>query len=372
MTPLDRPAIKSEAGNSDACYLTISGLRKRFGDASVLDDLSLVAAKGEFVSLLGPSGCGKTTVLRLVAGLLRPDNGSIAVGQRDVTNLPAHRRNISIVFQNYALFPHLSVADNVAFGLRAKRMPKPDVERAVKEALALVRMDTFAERRITSLSGGQQQRIAVARAIAVRPALLLLDEPFSALDRKLRETMQIELRNLLRMLNITSVFVTHDQEEALVMSDRVAVMRQGQIEQIDDPRTLYEHPASLYVLDFIGRSSQLSGDVVDGQAGTVVVSTKWGLVRAAGNFIKGAKVVVALRPEAFQLNSPEPQANQLTFDVADRIFIGGKTVLHFAVGAETADRALAEGSQSWLADIAPGAKVTVHFRVSDTKVFPAI
>jgi putative spermidine/putrescine transport system ATP-binding protein len=364
--------IKSEAIDADASYLAISNLRKGFGDAPVLDDLSLVAAKGEFVSLLGPSGCGKTTLLRLVAGLLRPDQGSIAVGQNDVTSLPAHRRNISVVFQSYALFPHLSVADNVAFGLRAKGMAKAAIEREVREALALVRMEPFAQRRITSLSGGQQQRIAVARAIAVKPTLLLLDEPFSALDRKLRGTMQIELRNLLRALNITSVFVTHDQDEALVMSDRVAVMQHGRIEQISDPKSLYERPASLYVMDFVGQSSQLSGDVVDGQAGTVTVATKWGLVRAAGNFIKGSRVIVALRPEAFHLDSPGPQENQLTLEVADRIFVGGKTVLHFAVGTEMADRVLAEGSQSRLAAISPGTKVTVHFRVSDTKVFPAV
>ena len=350
--------------------LQVSKIGKRFGGATVLEDLDLSVAKGEFVSLLGPSGCGKTTLLRLIAGLLQADSGSIHVGGRDLTNVPVHRRNISVVFQNYALFPHLTVAENVAFGLEAKRMPKAVIKQAVQNVLELVRMESFADRRVTLLSGGQQQRIAVARAIIVKPSLLLLDEPFSALDRKLRETMQIELRNLLRTLNITSIFVTHDQEEALVMSDRVAVMRQGQIEQIDAPKTLYDKPASLYVLDFVGLSSQLSGVVSDSQNGTVTVSTKWGVIRAPGGFIKGSPVVVALRPEAMQINGT-PLENILMLRVADSVFVGGKTVIHFDLGGANGDRALAEGAKLSAGDFTPGTSVSVNFDIADAKVFPA-
>ena len=348
--------------------LQVSKIGKRFGSATVLDDLNLSVAKGEFVSLLGPSGCGKTTLLRLIAGLLQADTGSIHVGGRDLTKVPVHRRNISVVFQNYALFPHLTVAENVAFGLEAKGTSKSEIRRAVQNVLELVRMEFFADRRVTLLSGGQQQRIAVARAIVVKPSLLLLDEPFSALDRKLRETMQIELRNLLRTLNITSIFVTHDQDEALVMSDRVAVMRQGQIEQIDAPKTLYDRPASLYVLDFVGRSSQLSGVVSDHQNGIVTVSTKWGSVRVRGNFLKGSNVVVALRPEAMQING-QALDNTLSLRVADSVFVGGKTVIHFDLGDAGTDRAVAEGAK--FSGFTPGTTVSVNFDVTDAKVFPA-
>ena len=222
--------VETETGPASG-HVTVDRASKRFGNAAVLSELSLSVARGEFVSLLGPSGCGKTTLLRIIAGLLAPDTGSIAIAGRELTRVAAHKRNIGVVFQSYALFPHLTVAENVAFGLQARRIPKAEVANRVAEALSLVRMVEFAGRGVTSLSGGQQQRIAVARSIVVKPALLLLDEPFSALDRKLRETMQIDLRRLLRDLGITSIFVTHDQDEALVM-------RTG------DERGLREHPAS--------------------------------------------------------------------------------------------------------------------------------
>jgi len=253
--------IESRTGLS-AGHLTVDRASKRFGSATVLSELSLSVARGEFVSLLGPSGCGKTTLLRIIAGLLAPDTGSIAIAGRELTRVAAHKRNIGVVFQNYALFPHLTVAENVAFGLQARRTPKAEVTARVKEALSLVRMEEFSTRGVTSLSGGQQQRTAVARSIVVKPALLLLDEPFSALDRKLRETMQIELRRLLRDLGITSIFVTHDQDEALVMSDRIAVMNEGRIEHLAIAAEIYGRPKSLFVLEFVGQSTRLSGTVV--------------------------------------------------------------------------------------------------------------
>jgi putative spermidine/putrescine transport system ATP-binding protein len=367
----ERAARETSPSGAAKVDLRVSKISKRFGGAIVLDDLNLSVTKGEFVSLLGPSGCGKTTLLRLIAGLLQPDSGSIYVGGRDLTNVPVHRRNISVVFQNYALFPHLTVAENVAFGLEAKGTSTLQIRQAVQNVLALVRMESFADRRVNLLSGGQQQRIAVARAIVVKPSLLLLDEPFSALDRKLRETMQIELRNLLRTLNITSIFVTHDQEEALVMSDRVAVMRQGQIEQIDTPKMLYDRPASLYVLDFVGRSTQLSGVVLDHHDGIVAVSTKWGTVSAPGHFIRGASVVVGLRPEAMQISGP-PQDNVLRLRVADSVFVGGKTVVHFDLRGSKGDQALAESARLSETDCAPGTMLSVHFSATDAKVFAAV
>ncbi len=214
-----------------AAYLDVVDVAKWFRATPVLQGLGLQVRAGEFVSLLGPSGCGKTTLLRIVAGLLAADRGRVILDGADITRVPAHQRNVGVVFQSYALFPHLSVAENVAFGLKARGTPAAEIGATVGRVLALVRLADHAERSIFALSGGQQQRIAVARALAVRPKLLLLDEPLSALDRKLRETMRMELQHLLRDLGITAIFVTHDQDEALVMSDRIAVMNAGRIEQ---------------------------------------------------------------------------------------------------------------------------------------------
>jgi putative spermidine/putrescine transport system ATP-binding protein len=352
-----------------AGHLAVSGATKRFGQATVLDDLSIDVARGEFVSLLGPSGCGKTTLLRCVAGLLRPDAGRILVGGADITALPAHRRNVGVVFQNYALFPHLTVAENIGFGLRAQGVPRRDAAPRIADALRLVRMEAHAGKAVTALSGGQQQRVAVARALVVRPSLLLLDEPFSALDRKLRETMQVELKQLLREVGITAIFVTHDQEEALVVSDRIAVMNAGRIEQLADPATLYGRPASLYVLDFVGQSTRLSGQVAASTAGEVAVDTALGRIRAPGSFLPGSAVVVAVRPEAVTLGTPaDAAANRVTARVADISFLGSRTQLHLELrdpdhGVVELPR-LPEG-------LAPGAAVPLGFRIADTMVFPA-
>ena len=356
-------------GVEAAGHLAVSGVTKRFGAAVVLDDLSIAVARGEFVSLLGPSGCGKTTLLRCVAGLLQPDAGRIAVGGAEITKVPAHKRNVGVVFQNYALFPHLTVAENIGFGLRAQGVAKRDAAPRVAEALRLVRMEAHADKPVTSLSGGQQQRVAVARALVVRPALLLLDEPFSALDRKLRETMQVELKQLLREVGITAIFVTHDQEEALVVSDRIAVMNAGRIEQLADPATLYGRPASLYVLDFVGQSTRLSGRVAEAGAGMVTIATALGQVRAAGNFVTGSSVVVAVRPEAIRMDAAhEAEMNQIEARVADISFLGSRTQLIFDVAEP--DHAVVELPR--LPDgLAPGAMAPLAFRVADTMVFPA-
>jgi putative spermidine/putrescine transport system ATP-binding protein len=347
-------------------HLTVAGVTRRFGAAVVLDDLSIAVAQGEFVSLLGPSGCGKTTLLRCVAGLLRPDAGRITVAGTDITTLPAHRRNVGVVFQNYALFPHLTVAENIGFGLRAQGIGKAEAAPRVAEALALVRMAEHAARPVTALSGGQQQRVAVARALVVRPSLLLLDEPFSALDRKLREIMQVELKHLLREVGITAIFVTHDQEEALVVSDRIAVMNAGRIEQLADPATLYSRPETLYVLDFVGQSTRLAGRVTAASAGAVEVRTALGPVRAPGSFAPGSAVVVAVRPEAVTLG---PGENTLEARVREVSFLGSRTQLHLDL-PEEGDRGMVELPR--LPDgVGPGGVVTLGFRAADAMVFPA-
>ena len=337
----------------------------------MLRDLSLSVAQGEFVSLLGPSGCGKTTLLRCIAGLLHPDRGQITVGGRDITALAAHQRNVGVVFQNYALFPHLTVAENIAFGLRARGVSKAEAAPRVAEALALVRMEAHGEKPVTALSGGQQQRVAVARALVVRPSLLLLDEPFSALDRKLRETMQVELKQLLREVGITAIFVTHDQEEALVVSDRVAVMNAGQIEQLTDPVTLYHAPASLYVLDFVGQSTKLSGKVIGSSDGMIEVQTAFGVLRAPASFMAGSSVAVGVRPEAmFLAPEADPALNTLQGRISDISFLGSRTQIHLDAPAEGEDRVILELSRL-PAGVATGQEVSFGFRVADTMAFPA-
>jgi putative spermidine/putrescine transport system ATP-binding protein len=352
-----------------AGHLAVRAVAKRFGAATVLDDLSIAVAQGEFVSLLGPSGCGKTTLLRCIAGLLMPDAGSITVAGTEITTLPAHRRNVGVVFQNYALFPHLTVAENIGFGLRAQGTGRAEAAPRIRDALALVRMAEHAAKPVTALSGGQQQRVAVARALVVRPSLLLLDEPFSALDRKLRETMQVELKLLLREVGITAIFVTHDQEEALVVSDRIAVMNAGRIEQLADPATLYQRPASLYVLDFVGQSTRIAGIVRGTEAGVVTVETPLGMLRAPGSFAADSAVVVAVRPEAVVLDGAGPALNHISARLRDISFLGSRTQLHLDMPGD-ADCGIAELPR--LPDgIGPGSAVALGFRIADTMVFPA-
>ena len=236
------------------------GVSKRFGGVGAVDDVSLEIGEGEFFSPLGPSGCGKTTTLRMVAGFERPDAGSIVLQGNDVTEVPANRRPLNMVFQQYALFPHMSVYDNVAFGLKVKRVPRAEHRERVHEMLRVVSLEGFDRRRARQLSGGQQQRVALARALVNRPAALLLDEPLGALDVKLRKQMQLELKRIQHELGTTFVYVTHDQEEALAMSDRIAVMNGGRVEQLGTPREIYEHPASDFVADFVGTVNVLDLD----------------------------------------------------------------------------------------------------------------
>ncbi|MBD3848227.1 ABC transporter ATP-binding protein [Bosea sp. SSUT16] len=347
-------------------FLDITGAGKRFGAATVLDGVDLSVGKAEFISLLGPSGCGKTTLLRIVAGLMPPDTGKVVLDGDEITRKPPHRRDVGVVFQNYALFPHLTVAENVAFGLKARRAPAAAIAPTVARFLDLVQMGAFADRSVRALSGGQQQRVAVARALAVGPKLLLLDEPFSALDRKLREAMQIDLRRILREVGTTAIFVTHDQDEALTMSDRIAVMHRGGIEQLGTPAEIYHRPATPFALDFVGLSSRLPGKVASEDSGIVHVDTGAGAIRAPGNFISGSAVVLGVRPERIAVGTEGE--NRIDATLRDVVFQGGRVQLHFV--APEGGRLLVEAHEV-PSGVAPGVTLPLSWKLADTLLYPA-
>jgi spermidine/putrescine transport system ATP-binding protein len=310
-----------------ALDIQIVEVTKKYGDELAVDSVSLGVERGEFLTLLGPSGCGKTTTLNMIAGFVTPTAGSILIKDQSVTNLPAYERDTGMVFQSYALFPHMTVFDNVAFGLRMRRTKAQQIQQQVDEMLERVQLMGLEKRYPRQLSGGQQQRVALARAMVTRPAVLLLDEPLSNLDLKLREAMRLELKSLQRDLGITSVYVTHDQDEALAMSDRIAVMNAGKIEQLGAPEAIYESPRSLFVATFIGATNLLKGTVTTIQRQRVEVTLPSGgtlRTRSDQDLVRGEHVIVSVRPEKCYLSTVQPSSpdNHLRAQVTDVMVLG--------------------------------------------------
>jgi spermidine/putrescine transport system ATP-binding protein len=318
--------------------IEVENLVRRFGDMLALDHVSVTIHKGEFFSLLGPSGCGKTTLLRIIGGLDIADEGVVRIDGTDARAIPAHRRPVNTVFQSYALFPHLTVRDNVAFGLRMKKVPKPEIEDRVKRVLDMVEIPKLVDRKPAQLSGGQKQRVALARAIVNEPSVLLLDEPLGALDLKLRKQLQIELLNIQRRVGITFIYVTHDQEEALVMSDRIAVMRAGKIEQMGEAEALYEHPRTRYVSQFLGSCNLFDATVRQRSNTGAVVDTPAGQLRVeSGNLPDRDKFTLAIRPEKVSLCAPGEceGENRVKVKVEQLIYIGSETHYVLRAGQQT-------------------------------------
>ena len=340
---------------------------KRFGSVGAVDGVSLEIRDGEFFSLLGPSGCGKTTTLRIVAGFELPDAGRVVLNGEDVTDVRANRRPVNMVFQQYALFPHMSVYDNVAFGLKVKRVPRAEHRERVEAMLRVVSLEGFEGRRVRQLSGGQQQRVALARALVNRPAALLLDEPLGALDVKLRKHMQLELKRIQHELGTTFVYVTHDQEEALAMSDRIAVMNAGRVEQLGTPREIYEHPRTAFVADFIGSLNVLElnvDEVVGAYAVARVGDRDRVVVRVDGSCQSGEMLRVAVRPERVELTrkavQPPDAGSVLAGVVAEIVFLGMYTQFHVDTRAgRIVSHRLADESAT--ARLQPGALVTLSW-----------
>lgn len=307
---------------------------KKFDQQTAVHKLSLSIRKGEFITLLGPSGCGKTTTLRLIAGFEQPTSGDILLDGEHVEGKPPYLRNLNTVFQNYALFPHLSAFENVAFGLRVKKVAKKEVEQRVRKALSLVQLEEYADRKPDQLSGGQKQRVAIARALVNNPKVLLLDEPLGALDQKLRKQMQIELKHLQKQLGITFIFVTHDQEEALTMSDRIAVMNQGNLEQVGTPDEIYDRPRSKFVAEFIGEMNMLQAVVKKSSQNILVIDFRGMtmLVPPTVNLQENERITIAIRPERTTLSLERDDSNQLvqlSCRLEERIYCGlmAKTIV---------------------------------------------
>jgi putative spermidine/putrescine transport system ATP-binding protein len=320
----------------DQTFLSIQNVRKAFGATTVVEDFDLDVGSGEFVSFLGPSGCGKTTVLRIVAGFEEPTAGGVLIGGRDITRLKPNQRNIGMVFQAYALFPNLTVAQNIGFGLKVAGVARADSDRRVAEMLSLIKLPQFGDRYPYQLSGGQQQRVALARALAPKPKVLLLDEPLSALDAKVRVSLRDEIRAIQKELGITTIFVTHDQEEAMSISDRIVVMYGGKAEQVGTPFEIYNRPKTRFVANFVGTLNVLEGKVSDAAAGRVRINeeeiTLSGKLNGSST---GEAVSLALRPEAIQLGRRPGNDSSLTGQIADVHFLGSVIRVKVGLGGST-------------------------------------
>ena len=317
--------------------IELRGVDKSFEDTRALEGIDLSISNGEFLTLLGPSGCGKTTILRILSGFETPDQGDVSIGGQRMNDVPPERRQVNTVFQNYALFPHMTVRDNVAFGLRMQSCPKGEIEGRVLEALRMVHLEQYADRRPHQLSGGQQQRVAIARAVVNKPLVLLLDEPFSALVSKLRRAMQLEIKRLQRRLGITFVFVTHDQEEAFAMSDRVVVMNQGRIEQIGTPQEIYEEPSNLYVARFVGEINILPARIMSVPGEGIYIADISGrrfTLRTSRPFAAGDRVNVLLRPEDIRVyahDDERPEGPYLTGRIEETVYKGATVDISIAL-----------------------------------------
>ena len=348
-------------------FLELTHIKKSFGDIHVVHDFNMKIEKGEFVSFLGPSGCGKTTVLRMIAGFETPTAGNLTINGKDQRPLKPNQRNIGMVFQAYALFPNMTVHDNVAFGLKVAGMAKPDIDKRVKEMLALIKLDHLATRFPYQMSGGQQQRVALARAIAVKPQVLLLDEPLSALDAKIRVSLREEIRAIQQQLGITTVFVTHDQEEALSISDRIVVMNAGRADQIGSPFEIYNTPATRFVASFVGTLNLIEGKVVDPDSNRILIGDQGVTLKQSVTAYKpGDKVSLALRPEAGSLAESAKGDTALTGEVSSAHFLGSviRTRMNVAGNTISFDMFNSPG----MMPPSVGEKVTLRFASSDLLV----
>ncbi|TMV20603.1 ABC transporter ATP-binding protein [Rhizobium sp. RM] len=352
--------------------LSVKGLTHSYGGQNAISDISFDIDAGEIVALLGPSGCGKSTVLRAIAGLIQPRSGSLRLGDQDLANVSARSRGIGMVFQNYALFPHLTVAENIAYPLACQQMPRAERRARVEEMLSLVRLNGYGNRLPRELSGGQQQRVAVARAIAGRPSLLLLDEPFGALDRALRFDLQVELLHLQKTLGITTLIVTHDQEEAQSLAGRLVLMNKGHVEQIDTPMAVYDRPKTLFVNTFIGQANMLHGTVerLDGEATTVALANGRALVLPRRlNFTTGSKVTITFRPEDVRLQQ-SPSGTALPAALTVSVPLGPTLVHDLALEDGTGLRASqVRGPATFIP--APGAQLFAEIDTARCHAFPS-
>lgn len=343
--------------------LSLNSLSKNFGDTAVLKEVSLDVRPGEFISLLGPSGCGKTTTLNLIAGFSKPDGGDVVIGGRRVNDVPSYRRKLGMVFQGHALFPHMNCFDNVAFGLKMRKVADREIRGRVEEALDLVRLSGMESRFPRELSGGQQQRIGLARALAVKPEILLLDEPLSNLDAKLRKAMQAELRAIHTKVRTTMIYVTHDQEEALTLSDRIAVMNNGRLEQLDTPEGIYLQPRTRFVADFIGSSNFIRGVVTAIKAGTLAVTLETGervSVNTDQSLQVGADLQLGVRSDRIRLVPGGTEAGDGTIagKVVDRVFAGSQSQVFVEIGE--GHRFSLHLNEAPPADVVPGAVVRLE------------
>ena len=348
-------------------YLEIRSLRKSFGPMTIVHDFNLSVERGEFISFLGPSGCGKTTTLRMVAGFETPSSGSISIDGKEVTQLRPNQRNVGMVFQAYALFPNMTVADNVAFGLKVAKRPASEIKPRVEEMLRLIKLPNHGDRYPYQLSGGQQQRVALARALAVKPKILLLDEPLSALDAKIRISLREEIRAVQRDLGITTIYVTHDQEEALSMSDRIVVMNEGRADQVGAPFEIYNYPRTRFVASFVGTLNLLQGKVLDPALGRILIDGKE-LVTNRG--LNGASVgdvrTIALRPEAVSLTDPGGERNRVDGTIDEVAFLGA--IVRVRVRINDAVVSLDTFNTPNLPPPERGQPVALHFGYGDLQV----